>query len=194
MEELPQRRLQGIPERAADHVPGGAEALFDESPVAMPHASHALHRSGGGSFVAAEGVHNGPEQGGSAGKRGGGTEPEAPMNAIDLLSKDHRRVRTLLSRLLKTRDKALDRKRQLFEKVQRELQLHGQLEEKLFYPLLRSIPMDNMSQRVDQALRDHRQIDALLTEISERTPEDPDFSSKLEELARSVERHILVEE
>src|SRR6187549_3555663 len=56
------------------------------------------------------------------------------MNALDLLTEDHQKVRQLFERAQQIRDN--DEKKELFDQIDTELALHAEIEETIFYPAL----------------------------------------------------------
>jgi hypothetical protein len=116
-------------------------------------------------------------------------EPE--MKGLDILLRDHRRLRTDLSRLRKAR---VSRRGSLFDRFRHDVELHGRIESKLFYPLLRSTPVADISRRVDQGLHDHLALEVLFARISEKRFDDAGFADRVDELAQLLEHHFRVEE
>src|SRR5438552_15786219 len=55
-------------------------------------------------------------------------------DAICLLKKDHEKVRGLLKRLESAADRGDDRAEELLAQVDREVKIHSQIEEEIFYP------------------------------------------------------------
>ncbi len=95
------------------------------------------------------------------------------MNAMDLLREDHDRMRSLLERLRSARDKE-----EVLPKVEKEIRIHSQLEEEIFYPAVREV--DNAW--VDAAMDAHQQIDELLEDLIDAVEEEDEFEQKLTEL------------
>lgn len=116
------------------------------------------------------------------------------MKALNLLRKDHRVIKTLLARLVKTREEAVERRRHLFEMIRQRLVHHSQIERSVFYPALREVPVDNASMRVEQAVKDQLRIDAVLLRISQHSSQECDADLWTQLLAQVVERHVQDEE
>ena len=57
------------------------------------------------------------------------------MDPFQLLKKDHKKVSDLLKRLDKTEESDASKREELFAQVKNELEIHTQIEEKIFYPL-----------------------------------------------------------
>ena len=56
------------------------------------------------------------------------------MNAIDLLKADHEKVKSILSQLSESTDRAVKKRTELLEKLELEVSIHTQLEEEILYP------------------------------------------------------------
>lgn len=55
-------------------------------------------------------------------------------NAITMLKSDHATVKRLMRELNETGDRAVKQRESLVEQIERELKMHAQLEEEIFYP------------------------------------------------------------
>ena len=115
------------------------------------------------------------------------------MNVLKLLKKDHSNVQSLFSKFDHTGRSSHEKKGELFEKINRELQIHSRAEEEIFYPALKSLN-DQGRKLVIEALKEHRDVDGLLTQISRLTPADKNFDEKMETLIENVDHHVAEEE
>ncbi len=115
------------------------------------------------------------------------------MQAIKVLKKDHSTVRSLFENFERTAKSSHERKNDLFEQIRRELQLHMRAEEEIFYPALKAFNGEGRSM-VSEALREHKDVDQLLTQISRLNPTDKNFDDKVETLIESVDHHLEDEE
>lgn len=115
------------------------------------------------------------------------------MDAIKLLMEDHQRVRDLLGRILATTAEQVDPRLQLFSLLKQELEIHTQIEEDVFYPIMDRQGADEHEQVVD-ALDEHRAIRDLLTEMDDIDPSDPLWRAKAAELHDCIEHHVSDEE
>src|SRR5205085_5900200 len=88
---------------------------------------------------------------------------EKPMNAIDLLKDDHREVERLFSEFLAAEDSEADQREEIFQQIEKELLVHGDIEEQIFYPAVE----DFASGEVEEALNEHAQVKTLLGELLE---------------------------
>src|SRR5262245_60476488 len=115
------------------------------------------------------------------------------MNALKLLKKDHSTVQSLFGKFDRTGKTSHDKKDDLFTQIRRELQIHSKVEEEVFYPALKAINEKGRG-LVSEALKEHRQVDELLTQISRLEPTNKNFDEKIETLIESVDHHIEEEE
>ena len=115
------------------------------------------------------------------------------MNVLKILKKDHSTVQNLFGKFDRTGKSAHDKKSELFAKIRRELQVHSRAEEEIFYPALKA--MNGEGRRlVSEALKEHKDVDALLTQISRLKPTDKNFDEKMETLIENVDHHVEEEE
>ena len=115
------------------------------------------------------------------------------MNVLKLLKKDHSNVQSLFGKFDRTGKSSHEKKGELFEKIKRELQIHSRAEEEIFYPALKSLNGEGR-RLVSEALKEHRDVDGLLTQISRLTPADKNFDEKMETLIENVDHHVEEEE
>jgi hemerythrin superfamily protein len=115
------------------------------------------------------------------------------MHALKLLNEDHSIVRILFERLEGTEKAAHEKKNDLFAEIRRELQIHLKGEEEIFYPALKALNGGGWN-LVSEALKQHKDIEQLLTQISRLKPSDRNYDEKIEMLIESVDRHFEGEE
>jgi len=115
------------------------------------------------------------------------------MQALKLLKKDHSNVMSLFGKLERAGKSAHEKKNELFEQIRRELQLHVKVEEEIFYPAVKAF---NGQGRllVSEALKEHKDIEELLTQISRLKPSDKNYDEKVETLIENVDHHLEEEE
>jgi hemerythrin superfamily protein len=117
--------------------------------------------------------------------------------ATTILRDDHRRVQELLAEYEKIEDAgAADSKLELFLELRKELTIHAEIEEKVFYPAIESLKGQDprAGARVRQALEEHEAVAVLLDELTDLQPEDDEFDAKVMELAERVTHHAEEEE
>jgi hemerythrin superfamily protein len=115
------------------------------------------------------------------------------MDVLSLLKSDHDTVKELFSRFEHTTKTAYKEKQELFEQIRHELFLHSKAEEQVFYPALKAFNGDGRK-LVAQAMREHKDIDELLTQISRMEPQDEEYVERVQALMEEVEYHIDGEE
>jgi hemerythrin superfamily protein len=114
------------------------------------------------------------------------------MNVIKLLKKDHDTVKLLFDEFNEAGKSAYLRKSDIFEQVRHELLVHSQAEEEIFYPAIKAI--DGGRELIVEALKEHKEVDELLTQMSRLKPEDARFVEKFETLIDNVDHHVEEEE
>ena len=115
------------------------------------------------------------------------------MDVLKLLKKDHSSINSLFNKFTRTGKSSHDKRTEVFEQIRRELQIHARAEEEIFYPAIKAF--NGESRRlISEALKEHRQIEELLTQISRLKASDRNFDEKIETLYESVDHHIVEEE
>ena len=112
------------------------------------------------------------------------------MNALEILKQDHQKVKQLFQEATHASDQRTCK--DVFDKIDTELEIHAHIEETVFYPALEE--HEELKDMVVEALEEHQEAKALLEELEELGPENHDFGSKLQELMESVEHHVQEEE
>jgi iron-sulfur cluster repair protein YtfE (RIC family) len=115
------------------------------------------------------------------------------MNALTLLTNDHRRVDRLFTEHAKAAGNAR-RQKALFDDVRRELDVHAQIEEQVFYPALEGQFATPMKEKVEEALAEHEEVKALLKVVVPLAPEDAGYAVAFKKLADGVREHVKEEE
>src|ERR1041384_1969286 len=80
------------------------------------------------------------------------SEGEA-MNAIELLTADHKKVKNLFE---KGKDLEGGKLKVIFDKIKRELETHTHIEETIFYPAVKVLQA--LKNTVREALKEHNQV------------------------------------
>ena len=115
------------------------------------------------------------------------------MNVLKLLKKDHSAVQSLFSKFDRSGKASHEKKGELFVQIRRELQIHSRAEAEIFYPALKA-SSDDGRRLVSEALKEHKEIDELLTQISRLKATDKNFEEKMETLIENVDHHVEEEE
>ncbi len=115
------------------------------------------------------------------------------MNALELLKKDHDKVKELFSEYgTLSGDGA--RKNEIAQTILKELEMHSRIEEDIFYPAMRARSGKDGKELVKHSVGEHHEIDDLVSELRDTDPSDPDFDDRFQELMEDVEEHFEEEE
>ncbi|MFL5796885.1 MAG: hemerythrin domain-containing protein [Actinomycetota bacterium] len=116
------------------------------------------------------------------------------MDAIDLILQDHREVDGMFEQFEQLKgDGASADKREVVEKIVRELSVHAAIEEEVLYPVVRDVLPDG-NKLVEESLEEHQGAKEALAEIDKTSPDDPAFDAKVTELIADVRHHVEDEE
>jgi hemerythrin superfamily protein len=112
------------------------------------------------------------------------------MNALEILKQDHQKVKGLFQEVRKESDRG--KQKELFDKINTELEIHTHIEETVFYPAIDE--HEEFKDMVAEALEEHQEAKTLLEELEELGADNHDFGSKLQQLMEAVEHHVEEEE
>ena len=119
------------------------------------------------------------------------------MDAIALLTRDHKEVEQLFKQFEKLTGRAQKSKQKIVQKVIRELAIHSAIEEMLFYPAVRTASLKATQRTLKEAgdtilesLEEHHIVKWTLSELEKMKPEDERFDAKVEVLMESVRHHV----
>src|SRR5258708_29690738 len=114
----------------------------------------------------------------------------AQRNALDVLRQDHRKVKDLFEAFEESVD--LTEQKEAVDTVIKELRRHAQLEEQIFYLVVReSRAVEHLLNEVEE---EHQDVEAVIKDLQDMEPEDPLFSDKFIELEDGVLHHIQKDE
>jgi hemerythrin-like domain-containing protein len=116
------------------------------------------------------------------------------MDAIRLLTEDHKQVKALFHDYEKLSDNAHKRRQQVVERVFHELEVHTKIEEEFFYPAMRAKADDEGQDMVSEACEEHHVVDVLMSEMKQLEPDNPEYAAKFSVLMENVEHHADEEE
>jgi len=118
-----------------------------------------------------------------------------PQDAISLLKQDHDHVRKLLDELTETGDRAVKTRKDLLEKVGRELRAHTRIEEEVLYPAFHEKGHKEEEKMYHEAMEEHRAVDDLVLPDLEKTdPGSREFAGRAKVLKELLEHHVEEEE
>src|SRR5678816_3331816 len=113
----------------------------------------------------------------------------APMDALDLIKQDHKRLRKLLEETLKAEGGA---RVERLDYLRTELVAHERMGEEVLYPRLRD--EKKAHETVLEGYEEHHVADVLLDELLDVPPETDLWKAKLKVLKENVEHHMDEEE
>jgi len=122
-------------------------------------------------------------------------KPAKGPDAIALLKEDHKKVKGLLGDLEKSSMRGGPRAQKLVAQIDKELTIHSQIEEEIFYPAFR----DAVSSKDDkkmyfEAKEEHHVVKLVLPEVKEGGMAVEEFAAKCKVLKELVEHHADEEE
>lgn len=114
---------------------------------------------------------------------------------IALLTEDHQRLRALLDALSRSSESDAGQRDHLLTRIERELQIHKEIEEQVFYPALRSAGGTDGMRLFYEAVEEHRAVDQLiLPDLKNTDPGNERFSGRAKVLKDLIEHHAEEEE
>jgi hemerythrin superfamily protein len=116
------------------------------------------------------------------------------MDALELLTTDHQKVRELFDEF-RTAKEADDEQtmQRLRQQIFEELQTHTRIEEDIFYPAVKALDVEELTEVVDEGIQEHHVVKVLMREI-EGLSDMTIFESKMTVLMENVEHHADEEE
>ncbi len=112
--------------------------------------------------------------------------------AFDLLVKDHKKVKGIISELMETASNAKKSRLNLLEELESEIVLHEKIEESILYPALKG--SSSTKELTLEAYQEHHVVDILLNELKDPNISPSEFKAKLTVLQENLEHHIQEEE
>jgi hypothetical protein len=110
------------------------------------------------------------------------------LDAIALLTADHRKVEALFEKYESARAKKADIARQICM----ELTIHTMIEEEIFYPACREGGAD--SDIMNEANVEHDGAKTLIAELENGSPDDEFYDAKVKVLSEEIKHHVKEEE
>ncbi|SDD89742.1 Hemerythrin HHE cation binding domain-containing protein [Paracidovorax valerianellae] len=116
----------------------------------------------------------------------------APQDACSMLDADHRAVKKMFKEyesLMESRSKAAATQRfELARQICRELTVHAQIEEEIFYPALREALKD--TDLIAEAEVEHASAKDLIAQIEAASAADEMFDAKVTVLGEYIDHHV----
>jgi hemerythrin superfamily protein len=110
------------------------------------------------------------------------------LNAIDMLTQQHREVEELFARAEKAEGET---KRDLANAIADKLAIHVSIEENHFYPATRTTRTEEL---LREAVEEHLSAKRLIADLIDSAPDDPQFGAKIKVLKEQVQHHVEEEE
>jgi hemerythrin superfamily protein len=116
-----------------------------------------------------------------------------PIDAVELLTQQHREVEEMFERFEKMTDRAKVSKKKLADEICNALIMHTTIEEEIFYPATREASEDT-EDMVDEAVVEHASAKDLIAQIMEMDPDDDLYDAKVKVLSEMIDHHVEEEE
>lgn len=118
------------------------------------------------------------------------------LDAIDLLTEDHRKVDELFEDYDASKDEADDRaKEERVAEICLELTIHASVEEEIFYPAAReALESEDDAETLDEAEVEHQTIKDLVEQLQAMSAGEELYDAKVKVLAEYVKHHVQEEE
>ncbi|HEY9286418.1 MAG TPA: hemerythrin domain-containing protein [Candidatus Dormibacteraeota bacterium] len=110
------------------------------------------------------------------------------MDAITLLKNDHRAV----EKLFKAIQDGNANREQLFKELKNSLDVHTDIEEKLFYPAVRDAQPTH--EKVVESIEEHKQVKIVLADLEKADKTTEHWLAGVKVLSEDVQHHIGEEE
>lgn len=121
-------------------------------------------------------------------------ERAAEDDPVKMLEQDHRKVEALFEAYEKAGEGAKATRKEIVDQIANELEIHAQLEERIFYQAFKSVRPEEPKKLVRESFEEHKIVKTLLAELSAMQPTDEQFDAKVTVLKESVEHHVEEEE
>jgi hemerythrin superfamily protein len=115
------------------------------------------------------------------------------MDALKLLTQDHRNVERLFKAYEQTGEGAGKQKQRLAGQIIRELSIHASIEEQFLYPTARE-SSKSLDAPVLEALEEHHLAKGTLAELEKLSTRDERFDAKMAVLIETIRHHVEEEE
>jgi hemerythrin superfamily protein len=109
------------------------------------------------------------------------------MDAIQLLKDDHKKVEKIFSEMERKEDR-----QKLFPELDRELSIHAEIEEKVFYPAAKEA--ERTRDLVLESIEEHKQIKLVLADLGQTDMTTDEWGAALKVLEEDVMHHVGEEE
>src|SRR5262245_9064251 len=125
---------------------------------------------------------------------GGEDESSPSESATDMLKSQHDEVRGLFKQYDASGENAHASRKRLIDEASDKLEVHSELEERIFYPACRELEDEDARRMVGESLEEHLIVKRLIKELRGLQGTDEKFESKAAVLKESIEHHADEEE
>lgn len=112
------------------------------------------------------------------------------LDATEMLKSEHMKVEGLLAQCKATRDK--NRRKRIFEEIRSNLEMHAEIEEKIFYPACRQHA--EIAPMIEGSYQEHQQMKDLLSELASIPADQDRFDTRFNDLFLVINHHVNDEE
>jgi hypothetical protein len=114
-------------------------------------------------------------------------------DVIALIKADHTAVNQLFRRYQTLGGRAMRSRRQIADRLIKELSIHAAVEEQVLYPNARA-GLPNGDKLVKEALQEHQSLKEALASLDKARPESEDFDPLMRKIRDEVRHHVKEEE
>ena len=114
----------------------------------------------------------------------------APKEATAMLRADHKLVSELFEQYEKSRSTA--KKKELVAQICKELTVHAQVEEEIFYPAVKAALKDH--ELIPEASVEHATLKDLIAQVEGLEPDGEMFDAKIKVMSEYVKHHVKEEQ
>lgn len=122
--------------------------------------------------------------------KGNGKSTSAEKDATSLLKADHKLVSVLFADYEATTSS--NKKKQLVDQICKELSIHAQVEEEIFYPAVQKALQDH--ELVPEAIVEHNTLKDLIAAVKGLKPDGDMYDAKIKVMSEYVKHHVKEEE
>ena len=113
-----------------------------------------------------------------------------PQEATAMLRADHKKVSGLFEQYEAAR--ATSRKQAIVAQICKELKVHTQIEEEIFYPAVKAALKDH--ELVPEANVEHASVKDLIAQVEGKVPDGEMFDAKIKVMSEFVKHHVKEEQ
>jgi hemerythrin superfamily protein len=113
------------------------------------------------------------------------------MDAIELLTRQHKEVEDLFQKFEKAIEKGDASAMDLFARIADNLAAHATIEEKIFYP---NVYVGPTADKLQEAVEEHLSAKRVIADLLDMDPSNAQFKAKMKVLHELIEHHVEEEE